>query len=47
MHGLIDTFAMMDDMALKQGAVQTQEFIFGLPELIIIVITIALVAYSI
>lgn len=46
LHGLIDAFAMMGDEALKQGAVQTQEFIFGFGELIIIIVTVALVAYG-
>lgn len=40
LHGLIDTFAMMSDEALKQGAVQTQAFTFSWEILPIVILSL-------
>lgn len=47
LHGLVDAFAMMSDEALKQGAVQTQEFVFSFEIMPVLVLSILFVIYGI
>lgn len=46
-HGLIDTFALMGDEALEQGAVQTQAFEFSLAYLPLFLISLFLIVFAI